>query len=1264
MSLSNESVRAIYTANGVTVSFAIPQDIIESDSSEVEVYSVNESTTPPTETLQVEGALQDYTLTGASPPATPFDTHVTFNSAPASGRKIVVQRKITLTQPTDLVVNGEFPAEEVETTLDRLVAEIQLVNHKLKRALKTRISIPDADLDLGVRDPSALQYLRWNSAETHVESAFIDSQEVVFDNTVQPGVFAATEVESALYELASDITSLTSTVSASSKVKVSSADTDAGYLSSKLASGNNRITTSIYNPGFNEVLRFTLVESNIVHQNLSGAGTNTHALIDAHIADGTIHNSFNDHLLLLNIGTNSHAAIDTHIADTTIHFTVASIDHGSIAGLTDDDHAQYFLLAGRSTGQLAYGGVAAAGGLNLISTSHTTKGLIYFGEAQVSAYDETQNYWGIGTNAPLYTLHVEGDGYISGNLAVGVGPAVEYNVYSVSTAAGKTGAGIYSEHTVATATFSGHSALKAIITDTHGGKTQSLITGLNVRAVAQLSGGTTSNVVGADISAEADQTGGAVGTLYGLRLNFSSGAFGTVSAVTALDISSSFVVMPDSFIGINVGAPTFGGTMAEAYGIILPDLSLATSDPTLGWSIYSQGGPMYHAGRIGVGSSNDTPDHQVDIVHTPSANSQYGISVETTIDGTPYAGVGAAKFVTAITASSGITAGPSAINASLISTVTGGTLGGMTGLLFTVEDAGTVACSTDVINATYTKSAVATASEVNLHILSSIVSAGTVTTLNHIKITDVQNTATVTTQYGLYMENLNGATNNFSIYSLGGTMYHAGSVGIGITAPARPLSVQSANGIQTGSSIAASTDGLVLLEDGSLHQIRGYENLPMAFYTNNTEYMRIGATGKVGVGSTMASTNNYGLLNVAGVLTCENEFIVDSAAGDTTRYFDFLLREAGAAGNFGTGLTGQVEMYTYSAADTIQGIVIGTYQARPLCFGTSNTERVRLTAAGVFCVGLTTPTIATRFETADTLTVTSGTNVSNYIGMTVTPSGASTATHDALRIEAIKTGANTLNTLRGLLNYSYNGGAGSITDQYGAWNVIQRASSGGIINGGYAAYNQVIMNAASGTAANVYGDYTIIQHTGAGTTTNAYGFYTTITKSAGTLTNAYGVYIDAIAGDTLSYGLYQAGTSPNYLAGKLGIGVVPTTNVCLDTKDGHIRSQQTTGPTDVEQAGLGATGTSVLANHTDNAGKITLTPNGAGIAAGAQSIVTFNKAFNVAPIVVLTPIDANSGANAVQVYVTSTTTTFTINFTVAGGAGTAYGYYYMVHETQ
>lgn len=52
------------------------------------------------------------------------------------------------------------------------------------------------------------------------------------------------------------------------------------------------------------------------------------------------------------------------------------IDHGSVGGLSDDDHTQYTLLAGRSGGQTVSGDTAASGSLSLQSTAHATKGTI------------------------------------------------------------------------------------------------------------------------------------------------------------------------------------------------------------------------------------------------------------------------------------------------------------------------------------------------------------------------------------------------------------------------------------------------------------------------------------------------------------------------------------------------------------------------------------------------------------------------------------------------------------------------------------------------------------------------------------------------------------------------------------------------------------------------------------------------------------------------------------------------------------------------
>jgi len=97
---------------------------------------------------------------------------------------------------------------------------------------------------------------------------------------------------------------------------------------------------------------------------------------------------------------------------TISDYTLAGHTHTNAAGggqldhntaLTNlavgDVHTHYALLAGRAGGQALYGGTAASDDLWLGSTSDFgTKGHIYFGSA--SAYDETNDSWGVGILTP------------------------------------------------------------------------------------------------------------------------------------------------------------------------------------------------------------------------------------------------------------------------------------------------------------------------------------------------------------------------------------------------------------------------------------------------------------------------------------------------------------------------------------------------------------------------------------------------------------------------------------------------------------------------------------------------------------------------------------------------------------------------------------------------------------------------------------------------------------------------------------------------
>lgn len=138
MAVSNTVVKQLYTGNGATTTFAIPFAFIASQASaQVKVYKITTTDATKTPVLQVEGALQDYTLTPAydpvSNPAGP--ANVVFNTAPTATQRVLVIREIPYTQVVSFISNtAALGANNLELAVDRIVLMVQQLYEQIGRA--------------------------------------------------------------------------------------------------------------------------------------------------------------------------------------------------------------------------------------------------------------------------------------------------------------------------------------------------------------------------------------------------------------------------------------------------------------------------------------------------------------------------------------------------------------------------------------------------------------------------------------------------------------------------------------------------------------------------------------------------------------------------------------------------------------------------------------------------------------------------------------------------------------------------------------------------------------------------------------------------------------------------------------------------------------------------------------------------------------------------------------------------------------------------
>lgn len=153
MTVQNQVVKNIYAGNGSTTVFPFTFEVNTAHPEYIIVYLTNTSgTTSPT---------TNYTLDMAAKTV----TYPKSGTALATGEKLTIYRKLPYTQLLNLVNQGPFFAEDIESEYDDIVFMLQQLAEAFSRALTLDVSKDTSNFDLTVPF-AADKAIKINSAGT------------------------------------------------------------------------------------------------------------------------------------------------------------------------------------------------------------------------------------------------------------------------------------------------------------------------------------------------------------------------------------------------------------------------------------------------------------------------------------------------------------------------------------------------------------------------------------------------------------------------------------------------------------------------------------------------------------------------------------------------------------------------------------------------------------------------------------------------------------------------------------------------------------------------------------------------------------------------------------------------------------------------------------------------------------------------------------------------------------------------------------------
>jgi hypothetical protein len=166
MSITTQTLRKDYTANGVNTTFAVDFPIFyESNASSKFSLEIITTNTSGIETVKVETT--DYTITyTAIENGIIQSSNVVFNTAPTNGHKVSILRKVNLTQNAEFTSTGteKYSGKAVESALDKITLQVLQIQEALNRVVRLPKSSQLTNIEFPINQNVADEVIVVNSA--------------------------------------------------------------------------------------------------------------------------------------------------------------------------------------------------------------------------------------------------------------------------------------------------------------------------------------------------------------------------------------------------------------------------------------------------------------------------------------------------------------------------------------------------------------------------------------------------------------------------------------------------------------------------------------------------------------------------------------------------------------------------------------------------------------------------------------------------------------------------------------------------------------------------------------------------------------------------------------------------------------------------------------------------------------------------------------------------------------------------------------------